>query len=207
MATVEVIRSALNGALETLVNHLLAMEENSDLDLQPLQEQIISLQICPLQTPLFLIFNDRNIILQHHLQGEADATLECDLTDFLNQDAATLQRNCKMTGNSATAEAFLRTLAQIEFDWEEHLSHYTGDLIAFKIGHGLRSFQSDQRKRRQDVRQTVKEYLQFEINLLPTESQIRNWSGKVDETSERIDALEQRLNALISAANTPPAEQ
>ncbi|WP_319380137.1 SCP2 sterol-binding domain-containing protein [Thiomicrorhabdus sp.] len=204
MATIEMLRSAVNGAIETLVNRLLTMEENADLNLQPLRNKVVSLHIRPLQSPLYLLFGDQSVVLQQHIHGEADAEVQCELQDLLQRDATRLHETCRQSGDSETAEAFLNLLAQIEFDWEEHLSHYTGDLIAFKIGHGIRSLQNGQRKRRQDFEQTLKEYLQFEINLLPTASQIRNWSAKVDETSKRIEALEQRIDARQTATESSP---
>ncbi|MCF6345971.1 MAG: hypothetical protein L3J00_05820, partial [Thiomicrorhabdus sp.] len=105
-------------------------------------------------------------------------------------------------GDTQLAQAFINALCTLDIDWEEQLSHYTGDLIAFKIGHGIRSLFSTQQAVKDNVSQTVKEYLQFEIEAVPTKSQVKRFCQNVDTLKQDFDALEARINKLMTA-HTP----
>ncbi|HIE39865.1 MAG TPA: hypothetical protein EYP76_00340 [Thiomicrorhabdus sp.] len=130
--------------------------------------------------------------------GEADASIETPLLDLARLPLNHALPNAKLSGDSQLAQHFIDALSTLEIDWEEQLSHYTGDLIAFKVGHGIRSLLNTQQGAKETVSQTLKEFLQFEIEAVPTQSQVKRFCQEVDDITTQTHALEARINALLT---------
>jgi ubiquinone biosynthesis protein UbiJ len=186
----------LSSVLETLLNQALRLDEHQAQAFEPLHDRVIQLNLLDLRQTLFILFTEYGVQVQTHLQGEADAAIDTQIDALLQLKSTGTLKKAVVQGDTALAEAFIRALASLEIDWEEHLSHYTGDLIAFKIGHGLRTLLDTKEAIKHQAGDTLKEYLLFEINALPTRSQVTRFSQQVGQTQSAVDALEARLTAL-----------
>jgi len=184
-------------ALEAALNQAMHLDLEEGQALEALPTSVITLQIDPLKTPFYCLLNEQQISVQSHLNGPADASIQGGISDWLalNQEHPKLEV-FQLSGDQELAERFLKALAAIEIDWEEHLASLTGDLIAFKIGHGVRSYIDLKRRQRDYIQQAIKEYLQFEIEAVPTKSQVQHFNQDVQELSQQLDALEARINQL-----------
>lgn len=192
------VNISLSKTIESVLNAAIRLDEQQGQAFKTLEDKVIAVTLAPLENPLYFMFTDYMISVQNHLVGSADAAIQTTLLDFaslpLNRDL----KNAKLSGDKELAQAFIKALCGLEIDWEEHLSHYTGDLIAFKIGHGIRSFLQTKQNAKETAGQTVREYLQFEIETLPTQSQVKRFNQAVATISTDLEALESRINALLS---------
>lgn len=184
-------------ALEAALNQAMHLDLEEGQALKALPPAVIALQINPLKTPFYCLLNEQQISVQTHLSGSADANIQGGISDWLAlaEDHPKLDV-FQLSGDSDLAQRFLKALTAIEIDWEEHLASLTGDLIAFKVGHGVRSYLGLKRRQRDYIQQTVKEYLQFEIEAVPTKSQVQHFNQDVTELSRQLDELEARINKL-----------
>lgn len=187
-------------ALEKTFNGSLRLDSDHGASIRALPECIITLQILPLKTPFFCLINEQQISVQTHLQGESDASISAQATDWIALKQAKDLSCFELGGNRDLAEQFLKALAEIDIDWEEHLSKITGDLIAFKVGHGVRSYMQLKRDQRDYITQTLKEYLQFELQAVPSKPQVASFAQEVSEIEQRLQELEQRFNQLDTSS-------
>ncbi|WP_028485961.1 ubiquinone biosynthesis accessory factor UbiJ [Thiomicrorhabdus chilensis] len=195
----------LSQVFEFALNQAVRLDEQQGQVFQPLNDKVIALQLNDLNTTLYILFTDYGISVQNTLQGEADAKIETTLTDLLAFAQTGLLKHATYQTDEALAETFVNALGSVEIDWEEHLSHYTGDLIAFKIGHAARSMMQSKTAVKQQIGDTLKEYLQFELNALPTHSQVQRFGKQVLQTQKDVEALENRIDALSQQLSQQPA--
>ncbi|MBE0493638.1 MAG: hypothetical protein IBX48_04785 [Thiomicrospira sp.] len=84
-------------------------------------------------------------------------------------------------------------------DWEEDLAQLIGDPLAFQVGYRVREFKDQTRHIKLDAQQMLSEYLQYELDLLPSCSQVTAFNQKVEQLDSHITELEARLNKLIQS--------
>ncbi len=193
---------SLSKTIESVLNSAIRLDDEQGEAFKPLEDKVIMLTLTPIESPLYFIVTNAMVSVQTTLQGEADAAIQTTLIDFASLPIQRQLPHAKLSGDTQLAQAFINALCTLDIDWEEQLSHYTGDLIAFKIGHGIRSLFSTQQAVKDNVSQTVKEYLQFEIEAVPTKSQVKRFCQNIDTLKQDFDALEARINKLITA-HTP----
>ena len=163
-----------------------------------LEGKVIELWIAPVKFPLFCLVNQGQVATQTVLNGQADVTLKTGLRQFrvLAQEGGFETKYIR--GDKALGQVFVEAMESLEIDWEEHLSHYTGDLVAFKIGHGIRSLLERNQNTKQHAGDTLREYLQFEINALPTRNQVEHFVKDVQDTQDSVEQMAERIKNLTS---------
>jgi len=191
-------KTSLSKAIESVLNTAIRLDENQGQAFKKLEDKVIAVTLAPLENPLYFMFTQYMVSVQNHLVGSADATIQTTLVDFSSLPIHRDLTHAQLSGDLELAQAFIDALCGLEIDWEEHLSHYTGDLIAFKIGHGIRSFLQTKQSAKETAGQTIREYLQFEIETLPTQSQVNRFNQAVDRISNDLEPLESRIDALLS---------
>ena len=187
---------SLSKAIESVLNTAIRIDEQQGAVFNPLEDKVIALTLAPLETPLYFMFTNYMVSVQNQLIGDADASIHAALFDFMSLPINKTLATTKVEGDTAVAEQFINGLCQLDIDWEEHLSHYTGDLVAFKIGHGVRSLFEKKQAVKTTVSETVREYLQFEIETLPTQSQVKRFTQNVDKITAEVDQIAGRIEAL-----------
>lgn len=191
------VKTGLSKAFETLLNQMLKLDEDLDSELKPLDEKVIQLTLKDISQTFFIIYQQQDeqghFSVQTHLMGAPDCHIKTNLTNLMAKS-----NQPEMQGAPELGQCFMDALGNLEIDWEEQLSKLTGDLVAFKVGHAVRETQKTKQAAKQKAGETFKEYLQFEVNLAPTQSQVSRFSKHVSQTAEAVDALEARINALTS---------
>ena len=192
------VKTGLSKAIETLLNQLIRLDEEQGKGFAPCDEKVIQLTLGDVSQTFFIIYQitdkQGEFSVQTTLMGAPDCHIKTRLGALINQQPAE-----RITGDEMLAQQFLTALSDLEIDWEEQLSHYTGDLVAFKVGHAVRSGLDAKQQAKQKAGDTFKEYLQFEVNLLPTKHQVAAFAQKVKTTETAVNALEARIDALLNA--------
>lgn len=198
------VNISLSKTIESVLNTALRLDEQKGQAFKALEDKVIKVTLTPVSSPLYFLFTNYMVSVQNQLTGEPDAAIKCTLFDFMSLPINRTLPTSLIEGDRALALQFIDGLCGLDIDWEEHLSHYTGDLVAFKIGHGVRSFFEQKQTTKNNLGETVKEYLQFEINALPTQSQVQDFAHKVQQTDDDVDQLALRIEALLAKAKRQP---
>lgn len=185
------VKTALIEGLQWGLNQAIKLDPEQANLFAELDEKVIQVTLTDLKQTLFVIFygNEGRFALQSHLMGASDAHIKTTLTQWTHYQAD------QITGDVALGQALLTGLTNLEVDWEEALSKLTGDLLAHQIGSGVRQAQRQGQAFKQSMGESVKEYLQFEINALPTRAQFNHFTTEVDQLAQRLASLEQQLKA------------
>ena len=119
---------------------------------------------------------------------------------FIGIDQNQLVKNgdIEIIGDSHVASTFHNVLREIEIDWEDLLSKYTGDVAANQIGKSVRRTQSFIRRLRNNLRLDMRDFLQDEIQVSATNIEVDDFIKQVDIVTSQLDKLEERVNQLTT---------
>ncbi len=190
---------SLSNTIESILNAAIRLDDMQGEAFNALEDKVIAVTLTPMDSPLYFIVTHAMVSVQTTLQGEPDAAIQTTFIDFASLPFNRHLPHAKLSGDQTVAQDFIHALGALDIDWEEQLSHYTGDLIAFKVGHGIRSLLNTQTNIKQTASQTVREYLQFELEAVPTQRQVTRFCQDVHAITNEVDALEKRINQLSSA--------
>jgi ubiquinone biosynthesis protein UbiJ len=147
-------------------------------------------------------------VQQRYLQEESDSAVDADveisislkiLPEFLlgaDQDKLMKNGGIEIKGDAHIASVFQNTLREVEIDWEELLSKYTGDAVAYQVGRGAKAVHSFGRHLRENMRQDLRDYLQDNVQAAATQDEVNQFIQDVDSVRASADRLEARLNRL-----------
>ena len=97
--------------------------------------------------------------------------------------------------------------ADVDIDWEEHLSRLVGDVVAHEVGGAARAARAFGRRAGRTAEQNLREYLQEEARLLPTRYELKELLDAVDvlrDDVERLAARVERLRRRAGGAGEAP---
>lgn len=194
-----------SAAVEWLLNQAIQLDEEQGAGFAPLDEKVIQITLRDIKQTFFLIYQQDDkgkgqFTAQKHLMGSPDASIKAAFIHFLDLKNHFNPENFETTGDNALAQTFLKAVHQLEPDWEEHLSHFTGDLVAHQIGSTVRQAKRTAKEVKDQAKTTFKEYLQFEVELVPTKHQVAAFNQEVDRLAERTQQLADRVEAITNQA-------
>jgi ubiquinone biosynthesis protein UbiJ len=132
----------------------------------------------------------------------ADVTIDVSLKVlpdfFLGVDQTQLMKSggIEINGDAHIASVLQNTFRAIEIDWEEILSNYVGDTVAHQVGVGVRKITEIFAEKKATVQLDVRDYLQDNLQVVPTREEIDEFINEVDKVRAHLDRLEARVNRL-----------
>ncbi len=189
--------------LEQVINRLLDLDPFARQRLARHHGRTIGIHLRGPEINLYFT-PDQNghLLLQSRIEGLPDAVLSGSPLDLLRssdrqQGARQLfNGNVNISGDSALAHDFGSTLADLDIDWEEQLSRFTGDIIAHQIGNSIRSLAHYGEDSLNRLEQDLGEYLTEESKLLPHPFEVEEFIQEVDLIRDDTERLEARIKHL-----------
>lgn len=193
---------ALEG-LEAALNRILALDPATCERLADLHGRVVRLDLRGTGIQLyFLPARDGRLRLLGSIEYAPDCTLAGSPVDLVRAgDSSTghaqlFGGHVQIDGDTDVAKAFSEALAGLDIDWEEQLSHLTGDIAAHEIGRGVRAAARHTRRLGQSATDGLSEYLTEEVRLLPHRFEVEDFLSDVDELRDAVDRLEARVALL-----------
>ena len=208
--TTEIILT-LTEAFETSVNQLLKQDPCTLEKFAALQGKVIAFELTDLELKLYLFPHTEGIQVKYLYEGKADTTLQGSAFAFVNMsfgDATEsfFSGDVRIKGDVELGQHFKRILDKLDLDWEEWLSNYTGDLVAFKAGSLVRSFNAWGKSALNTLELDAREYIQDEGQLTPHAIELEHFTENVSQLRDdtaRLEARTLRLQKLLNK-NTEP---
>jgi len=201
--------TTLAAALETALNLYLKQDPQALRQCTALEGKIIGLDITGLGLSLYFLPGSDGIQVSSRYEADVDTLLTGSPFGFArlalgSREDALFKGSVEIKGDTETGQQFQDLLANTDWDWEEQLSHITGDIIARQIGNVARlsgKFISDARN---TLEQDVSEYLQEEARLLPTHTEVNDFLEDVDQLRSDVDRLNARIERLLQTMDSEP---
>ncbi|AHF02188.1 hypothetical protein THIAE_01985 [Thiomicrospira aerophila AL3] len=93
------------------------------------------------------------------------------------------------------------TTERAKRDWEDDLAKLVGDPLAFQIGYRVRQFKDQTRAFKNDGEQMLKEYVRYELDVLPTRTEFETFAQQVAELDNRLNEMDARIQRMKNAIN------
>jgi ubiquinone biosynthesis protein UbiJ len=193
--------SAIRG-LEAIINRYLRLDPAIGPRLLSLSGRCIGIELRGLDVTLYLFPDEHGIRLSDHCEGEPDTVLRGTPLGMVrlgiggNTEKTLFSGEVVIEGDVETGQAFKTLLDELDIDWEEQLSKLTGDIVAHQLGNMARHGRRALRLGVSTLEKDLGEYLQEELQVLPTRIETENFSAAVTRISMDVDRLSARLKRL-----------
>ena len=197
----------LLAAMEAALNQLFAMDPESFARLADFKGRVIAFHITDMDQWLYFFPDAQGMQIISHYEGEPDTVISGSLLAFAKMAMAedhektrsVFKGDIKITGDMALGQHFQALFQQLNIDWEEHLSHITGDVIAHSLGNAARSVLGFGKKLFNSMGMDVSEYLQHETRDIASGPEIQHFNQQVDTIRNDVERAEVRIKRLEQA--------
>ena len=86
----------------------------------------------------------------------------------------------------------------MDIDWEEHLSHKVGDVIAHKLCYHAKLLSKESKNQFSKIEKQTALYLTEEIKLAPSALEVVYFCDQVSLLNEQTERLEQRIEKRLA---------
>lgn len=200
------IPSPLLAFAEIGSNRLLALDEDVIKRCSTLQGKCIAIEITDLEITLYCHPGSWGIRLSQQAPKDVDATISgrlFALFDLALEDdkiSASIRERVSINGDASVAQQMQKILSEIDIDWEEVLSQYTGDVLAFQIHQKARQAKDWLHQSVNAFMQTNSEYMREEARMTPTQPEFERFQQQVTTIKHDVDRAEARLRQLAKSA-------
>lgn len=194
--------TAIAAAMETAINQLLQLDAETLARIRRLQGKVIAIELRGLNVSFYLIPDDHGLNVFSHFEGEPDTVLRGTPLSMARMGLASrasdvlLSGEVEISGDVELGQQVRNILDDLDVDWEEHLSHLSGDIVAHQLGEVVRGVIAWGRKTVDILGRDAAEYLHEESRELPTRDEVDEFLHEVDVLRTDVDRTEARIARL-----------
>ncbi|USQ13876.1 SCP2 sterol-binding domain-containing protein [Legionella lytica] len=192
-------------ALQKAINTAILLDEHMPSKLQALDGKTLEMIIAPLNVRFFIQFSQGAVELLDYYEGQADTIIHSSPLGLIrlsllpaSKARSLFNDKIRMSGNMELGQQVKKLFDEMDIDWEGHLAHFTGDVVAHQLGSFVRKGLSFTKRIDESMRQNMSEYLQEELRILPSQNELEDFYKEVDELSLSVERLQAHVNHLIS---------
>lgn len=190
-------------ALQTAINQALSLDESMPTKITALHGKILEIVIMPLTINFFITFNDGQLHLLDRFSGTPDTVIHSNplgliRLSFLPASKARSLFNDKMrlSGDIELGLSVKKLFDEIDIDWEGHLAHFTGDVVAYQLGSMVRRGLEFKRQLSLSLQNNMTDYLQDELRIFPSHEEVENFFSDIDQLVLDVERLYAQINLL-----------
>jgi ubiquinone biosynthesis accessory factor UbiJ len=197
-----VVPDAALAPLETLLNRYIALDPEGAARLARLQGRLICIELEGFGARIYLIPGVSDMQLFGAYEGEPDCLMRGSPLALARMGLAERKEDglfageVQVEGDTGLAQEFGAFISGLSVDWEEQFSRLVGDPVAHQVGEGLRSAGRWGRSSADTLTQDLKEYLQEEARILPTQYEVQTFLDRVDTVRDDVERLAARIERL-----------
>ncbi len=200
-------QQAFYALLEQAINRYLELDPDYSFKLTPLYGSIIEIRLHGLGFVVFLRTDSKGIMCQNQFDGEPDCVIEgtplglLKMTVSLDGDKSAQTKGLfsgevAITGDVQLGQKMSSVLDSIEIDWEEHVSHITGDVVAYRLGQIVKHGANWMQDSTQQLRDNLRDYLIYESDDLPEPAEVQQFIMQVDSLRDDVARAEARIQKI-----------
>jgi len=192
-------------ALQTAINYALSLDPTTVDKLQLLDQRVLEIVIIPLQVNFFIYIDNSILKLVDVPPKAADTIIHSSPLGLIRLSLLPTSKvrslfNDKMriTGDLELGMAVKALFDTLDIDWEGHLAHFTGDVIAYQLGSWWRRGRAFKQRLTNSVSDSITAYITEEARWVPSQEELADFMRDVDEISLRAERLAAHINRLSS---------
>lgn len=199
--------------IEKLINKALSLDEETLYALGQLQGKVIAFEFINTKLKVFLLPAENGLTIHTTYEDKPDVLIKGTPTNFIMMITSSKQRTAgiptdmQVIGDISLGQRFQDIMQNIEIDLEEPLSKWVGDIMAYQIGKFVRGTSRLAANTSKILVMDLSEYLRFEIEMLPDDLLVDEFSKDVDLLREDVDRFAKRVNKLEARVNNKEQEK
>jgi len=193
-------------ALESGLNVLIDLDPDNKPRLARMRGQVIELFLQGPDLHIYLLIHDDRIEFLPAFDGDVDTRIAGRLGAMIAMRTSSrglFTGDVEISGNIETGKQFKRYLDALDIDWEEHLSQFVGDSVAYQLGRFFRGLGESVTQQAHVAQLNMGEYLSEEAMLVATATEIDGFTAAVDTLRADSDRLDARISVLESQQDKP----
>ncbi|MGS2719455.1 ubiquinone biosynthesis accessory factor UbiJ [Paraglaciecola aestuariivivens] len=201
----------ISAGIELALNQLLKLDPQSNQRLTKLKGKSLEVKVKELPWPLLFSFSEQIDLMaltppQAEQSSTADCLIELDLDTLPKlKDTSQLtqliqQQQLNLVGDIYVAQTFSSLIKDLDIDWEEHLSHYIGDVAAHQSFSTARSVIDATKQQLEQGSKSLGQRLTQSDSLAVSQQEVADFSQQVNTLRSATERLEARL-ALLERAS------
>lgn len=196
--------------LENAFNQYLALDPEAPGKLNEFEGRVICIDIRGPEKRIYLSMSGNRVVFLDAYDAEPDATIigsPAALAKLgLRRDTAPLflTGEVEIRGDTRLGRRFKSLLADMDIDWEEHLSRLVGDIAAHRISNAFDTLKSWGRSAAGNFADDMGEYLQEESRDVVSEAEMTFFCQQVDECRDGAERIQARIDRLSERNQDQP---
>jgi len=192
-------------ALQKALNQALALDPSMPVKIQGLHGKVLDIVISPLNVHFFIRFEQCELQLLANYDGQPNTVIHSSPLGLIRLSLLPASKvrslfndKIRMSGDIELGQQVKKLFDELDIDWEGHLAHFTGDVVAHQIGSFFRQGLALKNRVSTSMCHNVTEYLQEEVRIFPPREEIENFFSDIDELSLRAERLAAHVNQLLA---------
>jgi len=201
----EMLASALSAPIEALINGVLKQDPASALQLQALQGKALRVECTsPVEVVTYLVVEEQRISLRSVYEHAPEACISASAGAFAtllmndSQTSSLFSPAVALSGDTHFVQSLHSILGGLEIDWEGHFAAVFGDIATYQLSEFAGRAKRWGKTSADAVISNIEEYLHEEARILPTKSEMSQFSSRIDELKLRLDRINARTQRLLS---------
>ncbi|MCP4429400.1 MAG: hypothetical protein GY806_00325 [Gammaproteobacteria bacterium] len=197
----------LIAAVEIGGNRILTLDDKVSSRCSELQGYCIAVTFTDIEQTLYCHPGSWGIRLSRRPPARSvDATISgrvMALIDMaLEEDSVStpISEGVSFEGNVGIAQQMQKIMLELDIDWEEVLSQYSGDVLAFQIHQKTLQATELLKQGFKSLMQANSEYLREEARMTPTQDEFDEFQQQLGSLRQDVDRIEDRLRHLLNQA-------
>ena len=178
-----------------ILDHLLSQNDWMQSKLVEHKNKIIIIKISDLK--LILKVDENGLLHSLNEAEKFDCIIKLTVNSFISQLINNNNSNISIEGDLELANQVAQVLKKIEWDIEEDLSKYIGDIPAIQTTKILKKVVARGQKNIGNITGALLEYWQEENKILTKKRNVEIFNSDVDKIVEDTERLEARIKIMI----------
>lgn len=182
---------------EKTLNYFLNRDLDAQKKLKKIAGKVVAIEIKDLNLKFYFVLNPAHILIGNQYAGEVDVLIAGKSLDLIRAWLRSPQaQSLDIIGSTELANDFNQFLKNLDVDFEEILANITGDHLAYHIGRVVRIGQSILKNQSQKLQQDLKNYIQEEARLSPSQYEVEIFYADVAKLRNHLERLQQKIELL-----------
>jgi ubiquinone biosynthesis protein UbiJ len=178
-----------------ILDHLLSQNDWMQTKLIDHKNKVVVIEISSIK--LILKIDEKGLLHSLNETKEFDCIIKLTVNDFINQLINKNNGNISIKGDLELANQVSQVLKRIEWDVEEDLSQYIGDIPAIQATKVLKKIVTNSQKNISNISGALLEYWQEENKILTKKRDVEIFNSEVDKIVEDTERLEAKIKKIV----------
>lgn len=192
-------------ALQFAINQAINLDPVMPEKLLSINQKIIEMIVSPLNVHFYICIVDGKIFLKSDCLTKPDTIIHSNPMGLIrlsllpsSKMRSLFNDQIQISGDVQVGQKLKQIFDSMQVDWEGHLAHFTGDVVAHQIGRVFRKGKNIHKQYIDTIKQSSKDYLTYEISCVPSREEIEKFCSEVDDLRLRTERLSAHVNSLMS---------